>query len=98
VMPAKDNEKVVGLSNSELADVGFKYRTGQLIDIHKTDNAGSSFDILPLLKNQDEIIKTLKNQQNTDYRIDEVVSNAFSIIKTKNKGKEVVTTKTRIRS
>jgi hypothetical protein len=98
VMPAKENKKVTGLSNTELADVGYKYRTGQLIDIHKTDTAGSSFDILPLLKKQDELIKALKDKNEIDYRIDEVVSNAFSIIKTQKKGKEVVTTKTRLRS
>lgn len=98
VMPAKDNKKVTGLSNTELADVGYKYRTGQLIDIHKMDTAGSSFDILPLLKKQDELIKALKDKNEIDYRIDEVVSNAFSIIKTQKKGKEVVTTKTRLRS
>jgi TP901 family phage tail tape measure protein len=98
VMPAKDNKKVTGLSNTELADVGYKYRTGQLIDIHKTDTAGNSFDILPLLKKQDELIKALKDKNEIDYRIDEVVSNAFSIIKTQKKGKEVVTTKTRLRS
>lgn len=98
VMPAKDNKKVTGLSNTELADVGYKYRTGQLIDINKTDTAGSSFDILPLLKKQDELIKALKDKNEIDYRIDEVVSNAFSIIKTQKKGKEVVTTKTRLRS
>jgi hypothetical protein len=97
VMPAKDNKKTVGLSNSELADVGYRYRTGQLVDVSRQDVAGNSFDISALLKKQDELIQAIKEKPVIDYNIEGITSNAFNLMKRVVEGNKTTITKTRFK-
>jgi hypothetical protein len=97
VMPAKDNKKTGGISNSDLADIGYKYRTGQLIDLAKTDIAGNSFDISALLKKQDELIQAIKEKPVIDYNIEGITSNAFNLMKRVVEGNKTTITKTRFK-
>lgn len=86
VMPAKDNQKTQGLSNSLLADVGYKYRTGQLLDVAKKDVAGNSFDIAPLLKKHDELIKAIENRPETNIELERIIDGTMYIMKTTKAG------------
>jgi TP901 family phage tail tape measure protein len=98
VMTAKENAKVDGISNPLLADIGYKYRTGQLIDVRQRDTAGNSFDLAPLMAKYDKLINAVEDLPRTEYNIEGVVENAFSLVKTVRRGNEVITTKTRFKA
>lgn len=62
VMPEKDNVKTGGMSNEMLADLAHGYNSGRLIPVSsaKQDHAGTSLDIVPMVRKMDEVVNAIK--------------------------------------
>jgi hypothetical protein len=82
VVPASENAKLKGLSNSELADVGMKYKNGQLVDFRTRlgmqDKTQTNELLLKEIKDLKEVIAS---QPQTDWNIGEVTQESFNLIK-----------------
>ena len=82
VIPASENAKLKGLSNTELADVGMKYKNGQLVDFRARlgmqDKRQTNELLLKEIKDLKEVIS---NQPQTDWNIGEVTQESFNLIK-----------------
>jgi hypothetical protein len=82
VIPASENAKLKGLSNTELADVGMKYKNGQLVDFRARlgmQDKRQTNDLL--LKEIKELKEVISNQPQTDWNIGEVTQESFNLIK-----------------
>jgi hypothetical protein len=82
VVPASENAKLKGLSNSELAEVGMKYKNGQLVDFRTRlgmqDKTQTNELLLKEIKDLKEVIAS---QPQTDWNIGEVTQESFNLIK-----------------
>ena len=82
VIPASENAKLKGLSNTELADVGMKYKNGQLVDFRARlgmQDKRQTNDLL--LKEIKDLKEVISNQPQTDWNIGEVTQESFNLIK-----------------
>jgi len=82
VIPASENAKLKGLSNTELADVGMKYKNGQLVDFRARlgmQDKRQTNDLL--LKEIKDLKEVIANQPQTDWNIGEVTQESFNLIK-----------------
>jgi hypothetical protein len=82
VVSASENAKLKGLTNSELAEVGMKYKNGQLVDFRTRlgmqDKTQTNELLLKEIKDLKEVIAS---QPQTDWNIGEVTQESFNLIK-----------------
>ena len=86
VMTADQNAKVGDLSNEKLADVAFKYNSGQLVDLRGKDVVGNSYDLIPLLQEMRELKATIENKPVTNIELGEITQSVMHIVQSTTKG------------
>jgi DNA repair exonuclease SbcCD ATPase subunit len=87
IMTAEQNKKVGGLSNPMLADIAYKYRTGQL-----NDNAGNSYDLIRLEGKLTAIEQAIQNQPQQVVGLEETLSGMVEMMVKNIKGNHTKTT------
>lgn len=86
VVPADENAKIGDLTNKDLADVAYKYNSGQLVDLGGRDTAGTTYDLYPLLKEMRELKETIENKPQTNIELGEITQSVMNIVQTTQKG------------
>jgi uncharacterized protein (DUF3084 family) len=87
IMTAEQNKKVGALSNPMLADIAYKYRTGQL-----NDNAGNSYDLIELKQELQGIKTAIQNQPQQVVGLEETLSGMVEMMVKNIKGNHTKTT------
>ena len=77
VMSAEDNSKVSGISNPLLADIGYQYKTGQLV---QKDSAGSTMDLMVLRNELKSIKQAIENKPEIITGFEETMGGVFKMI------------------
>ena len=82
VINKEDNAKRKGLTNKELVDVGYKFKTGQLLDVRKIDNAGNSFDLIPLMNEIKSLKQAVIDKPVTNVELGRITQSVMQIVNT----------------
>jgi hypothetical protein len=87
IMTAEQNRKVGDISNPMLADIAYKYRTGQL-----NDSAGNSYDLMRLESKLSAIEQAIQNQPQQVVGLEETLSGMVEMMVKNIKGNHTKTT------
>lgn len=85
VMTSEQNDLMGNVSNNDVAKIVESYKMGKMVNIRPKDNAGNTFDLMPLLAEIKGLKQAINDKPTTNIELGKITQSTMQIIETTSK-------------